>query len=117
MIGPLVLTLPMLAIIAYALLELKRSRLVGFAIAVLTLAALSFIWVPGIAARVAEVLQLGGGTDVIIYSWIGLLTLILLNIHLRIRQQMQILAALARQIALANRQPPQGQPGPSTSRT
>lgn len=117
MIGLLVLSVPMLAILAYGLLELKRSRVVGVLIALLTVAALSFIWVPGEATLVANALQLGSPNDLVIYSWIGLVTLILLNLHLRIRRHAQTVAALARGIAIANRQTPENLPGPFISRS
>jgi hypothetical protein len=117
MIGNLVLTLPMLAILAYGLLEVKRSRTVGVAISLLTLAALSFIWIPQGASAVAGALQLGSARDLVLYSWIGLVTLILLNLHLRIRQQMQLVAALTRRVAIAGRQPPDNQPEPAPFQT
>ena len=113
MIGYLVLTVPMLAILAYGLLEVKRAPTVGIAITLLTLAALSFIWFPDGATIVAKALQLGSAQDVVVYSWIGLVTLILLNLHLRIRQHMQLVAALTRRVAIAGRQPPDNQPDPA----
>lgn len=112
MIGYLLPTVPMLAILAYGILELKRSRTVGLAITILTLAALALIWVPGGATALANALQLGDGHDLILYSWLGLVTLVLLNLHLRIRQQMQLLASLTRRVAMTG-QPPESQPEPA----
>lgn len=106
MIGPLVLTLPMLAMLLYGVLEVKRSRPVGIAISMLTLIGIAFIWFPGLASSVADALQLGSGRDLVVYAWVGLITLILLNLHLRIRRQMQLVTMLTRQIAMAGRQSP-----------
>jgi hypothetical protein len=114
MIGQLLLTVPMAAILAYGTLELRRSRVVGVGIVGLTIAALLFIWAPGIAESVAVALQLGSGRDLVLYAWIVLVTLILLNLHLRMRRHMQVVAAVSRQIAIAGLQEPQGQTSPSS---
>jgi hypothetical protein len=117
MIGLLVLTVPMLPILVYGLLELKRSRVIGTAISLLTFAALAFIWIPGVATTVANALQLGSAADLVTDSWIGLVTLILLNLHLRMRRHMQTVTALTRGIAIGTGQTPENLPGPSISRS
>lgn len=114
MIGALLLTLPMLAILLYGVLEIRRARIVGAAILALTTVAVLLIWLPGLAAAAAEVLQLGGAEDVIMVTWVGLVTVILLNLHLRLRRQMQAVTLLARQIALGGRSGPQDMTGPTS---
>jgi len=113
MIGPLVLTIPMVAILGYGILEVKRTRPVGIAISLLTIAALAFLWSPGLATTIAVALGLGSGNDLVIIAWVGLVTLILLNLHLRLRQQTQMVTALTRQIAIAGRQAQQDLTGPT----
>lgn len=114
MIGAVILTVPMLAILLYGLLEVRRARIMGTAILVLTLVAVLLIWFPGLAAAAAQVMQLGSANDVIMVTWVGLVTVILLNLHLRLRRQMQAVTVLARQIALGGRSGPQDVTGPTS---
>ena len=116
MIGPLVLTIPMLAILGYGVLELRRSRPVGTAISLLTLAALAFLWSPGLAGTIASALGLGNENDLVLVAWVGLVTLIILNLHLRLRQQTQMVSALTRQMAISGRQAQQDVTGPTVLR-
>ncbi len=112
MIGPLVLTIPMVAILGYGILEVKRSRPVGIAISLLTIAALAFLWFPELASTIAVALGLSTGDDLVIVAWVGLVTLITLNLHLRLRQQTEMVTRLTRQIAIAGRQAQQDLAGP-----
>jgi len=116
MIGPLVLTIPMLAILGYGVLEVKRSRLVGIAISLLTIAALAFLWAPGLAGIIAAALGLGTDNDLVLVAWVGLVTLIILNLHLRLRRQTQMVTALTRQMAIAGRQAQSDVTGPTVLR-
>jgi hypothetical protein len=113
MIGSLVVTFPMLAILGYGLLEVKRSRPVGIAIAALTIATLALLWTPGLAATVAVVFGLGSGNDLMLIAWVGLVTLITLNLHLRLRRQTQMVTALTRQMAIGGRPAHQDVGGPT----
>jgi Zn-dependent protease with chaperone function len=108
MIGAALLTLPLAALVGYGLLEARRARLVGLSIAALALATLLLAWVPGLAAGAAATLTLGTASDLVLLSWIGLTSLVLLNLHLKLRRQMHVVTALARQIALAGEQPVAG---------
>ncbi len=97
------LAAPLVAMLLYGALEFKRSW-VGIPISVITLVALYFVWVPTGAAVVAETLQLGTRDDLVVYSFVGLLFLVLLNLHLKNRRRMQIVTTLIRQIAITSRQ-------------
>lgn len=116
MIGPLVLTIPLIAILGYGVLEVKRSRLVGIAISLLTIAALTFLWAPGLAATIATALGLGSDNNLVLIAWVGLVTLILLNLHLRLRRQTQMVTQLTRQMAIAGRQAQSEATGPTVLR-
>ena len=110
MIGQVVLTVPMVAMLVYGWLEFKRVWVVGIGVSVLSLAAIYFVWFPIGAAAVAETLQLGTRDDLVLYCWIGLSSLVLLNLHLKSRQQMQVVVGLIRQSAIASRSSVPGQP-------
>ena len=57
---------------------------------------------PSHATRLAELVGIGRGVDLIIYTWVGISLLVLLNLHLKLRAQMELITVLAREIAIAN---------------
>ena len=103
MIGQVVLSVPLTAVLLYGWLQSKRSW-VGIAIAVVTLGTLYFVWVPDEAAVTAEALQLGTRYDLLAYLFVGLLLLVQLSVHLKDRQQQQVVTKLIRVIAINGRQ-------------
>jgi small membrane protein len=44
---------------------------------------------------------IGRGVDLIIYTWVAISLLVLLNLHLKLRAQMDLITVLARQMAIA----------------
>ena len=44
----------------------------------------------------------GRGVDLILYLWVCISLILLLNLHLKLRTQHELITALARRIALAN---------------
>jgi small membrane protein len=54
----------------------------------------------------AEVAGIGRGVDLIIYTWVVISLLVVLNLHLKLRAQMELITALAREIAIANARTP-----------
>jgi hypothetical protein len=101
-IGQVVLSLPLAAILLYGWLEFKRSW-AGLSITLATLVALSFVWFPGVAAATAAVLQLRSGDDVVVYSFVCLLLLVEVNIHQMGRRQQQVVTKVIRQMAITGR--------------
>jgi hypothetical protein len=67
-----------------------------------SLVGLYFVWVPSHTTRVAEFIGIGRGADLIMYLWICISLIVLLNLHLKLRSQHEVITALARAIALAN---------------
>ena len=61
-----------------------------------------FVWIPSHATRVAELFGIGRGADLVLYLWVCISLIVLLNLHLKLRTQHELLTALARSIALAN---------------
>jgi hypothetical protein len=54
----------------------------------------------------AELAGIGRGVDLIIYTWVVISLLVVLNLHLKLRAQMELITALAREIAIANARKP-----------
>ncbi len=61
------------------------------------------MWFPAHATVLAELAGVGRGVDLIIYVWVVISLLIVLNLHLKLRAQMELITELAREIALVRR--------------
>jgi len=101
-IAQLALTALLLGIVLYARLQYKRAPLIGLLSVAVALAALYFVWIPAHATRLAEFAGIGRGVDLILYLWVVISLIVLLNLHLKLRAQMETITTLAREVALAN---------------
>jgi hypothetical protein len=101
MIAQLALTLLLAGIVLYAWSQHRRSPVVGLLSMLSAFAGLYFVWVPAHATMLAETLGIGRGVDLIIYTWVAISLLVLLNLHLKLRAQMDLITVLARQMAIA----------------
>ena len=104
MIAQFILSILLAGIVVYAWSEYARSP----AVAVLTLlvasAGLYFVWMPEHSTQLAETVGIGRGVDLILYVLFCLSLIVLLNLHLKLRTQMEAITTLARQLALAQAQ-------------
>ena len=64
-------------------------------------AGMFFVWSPATASRLANVLGIGRGADLINYIWIILSLAFFINIHLKLRENLSLVTQLARRIAIA----------------
>jgi small membrane protein len=101
MIAQLTLTALLAAIVLYAWLQYRRSPVVGLLSMIVAFAGLYFVWVPEHATTLAERFGIGRGVDLIIYTWVAISLLVLLNLHLKLRAQMELITVLARQLAIS----------------
>jgi hypothetical protein len=101
MIAQLVLTALLGAILLYAWAEYRRSPVVALIATLAACAGLYFVWLPSHATALAELAGVGRGVDLIIYTWVVISLLLLLDVHLKLRAQMELITTLAREIALA----------------
>jgi hypothetical protein len=102
MIAQLVLTALSFAILLYAWMEYPRSPAVGLFAWLAALGGLYFVWVPSHATQLAALVGIGRGVDLIIYTWVGISLLLLLNLHLKLRTG-QIQAVVATDCLLVDR--------------
>ena len=107
MIAQCVLTALLLIITIYAWTEYRHSHTVGLLAMLTSFAGLYFVWIPSHATKLAELAGVGRGVDLIIYVWVVISLLVLLNLHLKLRAQTELITVLARDIAIAGtkRQP------------
>jgi hypothetical protein len=85
----------------------QRSHAVGAHVigALSMLAAFSglyFVWVPDHASWLAALVGIGRGVDLMLYLWVVISLIVLLNLHLKLRAQMEVITVLARELAIAN---------------
>jgi small membrane protein len=101
MIAQLVLTILLFGVLLYAWTEYRRSPAVAAAAVLVVLGGLYFVWLPAHATALAELVGIGRGVDLIIYIWVVISLLVMLNLHLKLRAQMELITELAREIAIA----------------
>src|SRR5260370_16297945 len=102
MITQAVLSLLLSGIVVYAWAERRRSPLVGLVWMVAALGGMYLVWIPAHATALAEMAGVGRGVDLILYIWVVISLLLFLNLHLKLRAQMDLITTLARAITIAN---------------
>jgi hypothetical protein len=106
MIAQFVLTTLLAAILLYAWTEYRRSPAVALLTVFVASAGIYFVWMPEHSTQLAELVGIGRGVDLILYIWVCISLIVLLNLHLKLRTQMELITTLARRIAIADAQPP-----------
>ena len=102
MIMQAALTLLLSGILLYAWAERSRSPLVGRLSMLAALAGIYLVWTPAHATALAEMAGVGRGVDLILYIWVVISLLLFLNLHLKLRAQMDLITTLARAVTIAN---------------
>ena len=102
MIAQIFFTVLLGTVFLYAWIEYRRSPVVAVLSSMVALAGLYFVWVPSQSTRLAEFVGIGRGVDLILYTWVGISLLVILNLHLKLRTQLELITVLARKIALAD---------------
>ena len=102
MIAQALLSILLCSVLVYAGVEYRRSPAVGLMAIGTSLAGLYFVWVPSHSTLVAEFVGVGRGADLILYLWVCISLIVLLNLHLKLRTQHESITKLARTIAIAN---------------
>jgi hypothetical protein len=102
MIAQIFFSLLLGTVFLYAWIEYRRSPVVAVLSSMIALAGLYFVWVPSHSTWLAEFVGIGRGVDLILYTWVGISLLVILNLHLKLRTQLELITVLARKIALAD---------------
>jgi small membrane protein len=117
MIAQVVLSLLLGVVLLYAWAQYRRSPIVAVLACVVSLMGFYFVWLPSHATRVAEFVGIGRGADLVLYVWACISLIVLLNLHLKLRTQHELLTQLARSIALANAASPEDPSSSTEQRT
>ena len=106
MIVQVILTTLLACVLLYAWIEYRRAPVIGLLAIAAALAGFYFVWVPAHATRLAALVGIGRGVDLILYVWVVISLIMLLNLHLKLRSQLEQITILARELAIANARSP-----------
>lgn len=101
MIFQMLLAIGLLIIMVYAFTQKAKSPVVSILTMISALAGLYFVWAPNQANAIAHAVGIGRGADLTFYCWIVISLAILLNLHFKIRSNLELLTAMARKVAIA----------------
>ena len=101
MIAQIGLSILLGGIMLYAWTEWSRAPAVGSVAMLATAAGLYFIWLPSHASWLAAEAGIGRGVDLVLYIWVIISLLVMLNLHLKLRSQMELITVLMRNAAIA----------------
>jgi hypothetical protein len=102
MIAQLLISAMLFTILLYATMTYRQAPIIGFLTVVAAFVGLYFVWFPSHATRLAELVGISRGVDLILYVWVVISLIMLLNLHLKLRAQLELITLLARKIAIAD---------------
>jgi hypothetical protein len=108
MIIQVLLTLGLVALIAWAYAQRARSRVIPVAMTTIGVVGLYFVWLPDHANDLAHLVGVGRGADLVLYCWILISLIVALNLHIVARSNLRLITELARHIALSEPRLPGG---------
>ena len=100
MIAQLLLTGMLFTILLYASMTYRQAPIIGFLTVLAAFWGLYFVWFPSHATRLAELVGISRGVDLVLYTWVVISLIMLLNLHLKLRSQMELITLLARKMAI-----------------
>jgi hypothetical protein len=102
MIAKILLTLSLFAGWLYIFTQSGISKALRFSLYTILGFGLYTVWFPETSTVVANILGIGRGADLIFYTWIAFSFGVLLNVHLKLRQHLNLITRLSRNIAIDN---------------
>jgi len=106
MIAQFFLSALLTLVLIYAWSQYRRSQVIAMLSTGAAAAALYLVWMPSHATFLAERVGIGRGVDLIICTWVVISLLMFINLHIRLRGQMEVITKLAREIAIMKAFPP-----------
>ncbi len=112
MIAQLLLTAFLALVLVYAWSAHRTVPIIGLFAGGAALAGLYFVWVPEHATALAAFAGIGRGSDLIVYTWVVISLLIMLNLHIKLRLQLDMITRLARAVAIDRAKESRREAGP-----
>jgi len=106
MTAQVLLSVLLFGVLVYACSEYHRTPVVASLSSIVAVGGFYFVWFPDGSTRLAEFVGIGRGVDLILYTWTCISLLVILNLHLKLRTQLELITALARVVAIENAQCP-----------
>ena len=100
MILKIILTPVLFALIVYAIFQHQRARLVTNSVCLLAIVGTVFLWNPELSNQAATYVGIGRGADLLLYCFVIVTLIVILNLYLRQRIIFQQVTQLARVIAI-----------------
>lgn len=85
---------------AYALRQQSRAPLVSVAVIVFGLLGVACVLMPEVTTKLAQLLGVGRGADLLLYCFVMIGMLTVLNLHLRLLHSQEMLTDMAREFAI-----------------
>ena len=101
MIAQILFTLALGGAWLYVHGQTRLSGAVRLALYAVIFAGLFFVWRPDESTHIANTLGIGRGADMIYYIWMIISLAVVINVHLKLRQNLNLVTELARSIAIA----------------
>lgn len=109
MIIQAILTFGLSICLIYAFLQRNKSRYVSLAIAGVAIIGICFVLAPGLTDRIAHMVGVGRGADLVLYCWLVISLIISINLQFKILDLQRHITVLAREITLRSPSvPPNG---------
>jgi len=102
MIAQIGFSILLASVMVYAWTEYRRAPVIAVLALLAAIAGLYFVWLPTHATRLAALVGIGRGVDLIMYIWVVISLILLLNLHLKLRSQAELITILMREIAVGN---------------
>lgn len=115
MIIQVILTVGLLLCLSYAFLQRQKARYVSLAIEVVAFAGICFVLAPEWTNRLAHMVGVGRGADLILYCWLLISLMVSINLQFKILDLQRLLTELTREIALQAPRTAPKERGPSDS--
>lgn len=84
----------------YAYLQKSKSPYFSYILTILILLGIYLLWNPDDATRMANMVGIGRGADLLLYVWVVMSLVIIINLHYKLRQLMEYITVLSRKIAI-----------------
>lgn len=100
MIIQIILSAGLSACLFYVLSLGRSSRAMRAGLLAIVLIGYVFVWMPDITNQIASLVGVGRGADLVMYVWIVLNLLLIIRLHIKLREQSEAVTQLARWISL-----------------
>lgn len=100
MIAQLVLTIGLTACLFYVFSLGRALPVIRLGLFAVVLIGYLFVWVPELTNIMANLMGIGRGADLIMYLWIVVSLFLIMRLHIRLREQSELITKIAREHAL-----------------